>query len=260
MPEPSASHSLTGIRPGYRRAQRTEDLSDHSGFGAPSQPVDSSPSRGSSVASLADPSRGTHTRARSRSTLRSPAVLGLSALLAVALLLLTILLLQRGSSKPDSAPNASPPAEADASPPEAAAVRLASVPPGAEVRRNGVLLGATPLALALPPGATWRVQLSTPGHEPAAVTIEAGTLAPIVRLEPVAAVAPTPTPAARQPRPTPSPRATPTPAVAQPTPAPPPVPTPAAPLPTPEPTPDATPEPTPAPRGPGSDLRNPWGN
>lgn len=89
-----------------------------------------------------------------------------------------------------------PPVEPTEPPPEEPAapavepLMLRTDPSGARVRLDGVDLGDTPLALRIPDGERWSIQVSLDGHETRAVTVMSGQPELLLHLEPEAAAAP----------------------------------------------------------------------
>ncbi|MEO0324803.1 MAG: PEGA domain-containing protein, partial [Myxococcota bacterium] len=72
---------------------------------------------------------------------------------------------------PAPAPAPDPAAAAAAAPPRSRSVRIDSEPAGAEVLRDGVVLGDTPLVLDVPEDARWTLVLMRAGYEARTVTI-----------------------------------------------------------------------------------------
>lgn len=80
---------------------------------------------------------------------------------------------------------------------------LQSDPPRARVRREGVDLGDTPLALVIPRGERWTIEVSHPRYETRLVTVESGQSTLTLQLDPVSRTRVTPPPDAPvRPRPT----------------------------------------------------------
>ncbi len=79
------------------------------------------------------------------------------------------------------------PAPAPAPTPTSAPVQVRSVPPGATVRHEGSDLGDTPVAVPVPPGESWVVELTHQGFQPRRVTLLAGQPEITVHLRPVEA-------------------------------------------------------------------------
>ncbi len=198
-------------------------------------PVEPPPPVG--AAPVPDPTLVT-TTSRSAAPLGILAVLGVGGIIA-GLVILSLVVVSVvfglslwGAEDPPPPPPDPVPIERPAPEPMAPAraeVRLTSTPAGAEVERDGALIGATPLTVSIPEGEEWRVTLRAPDHEPRDVVLRAGVPTLDVPLKKSKkTVRPTPRP---DPKPDPAPVA-----------------------PGPDP---VAPTPTPAPR-PGSDIRDPW--
>ncbi|MEM1415712.1 MAG: serine/threonine-protein kinase [Myxococcota bacterium] len=71
----------------------------------------------------------------------------------------------------EATPPAPAPVPTAAPAPATREVRLASDPEGAEVLRDGVVLGDTPLVLEMPEDARWTLELTAAGHETRTVTL-----------------------------------------------------------------------------------------
>jgi hypothetical protein len=70
-------------------------------------------------------------------------------------------------------------------------VQIASEPTGADVSRDGSLIGTTPMGFRLPDGEAWQLEIALAGHEPRIVAVDGSTTSVTVRLSKRATARPT---------------------------------------------------------------------
>ena len=95
--------------------------------------------------------------------------------------------------------------EPEAQPASPHAVEVDSAPSTADVFRDDVLIGTTPIELKVPPGETWELRVARPGYTSRMVSIDGSANTVMVRLDKVL-VAPAPSPRSGPVAPAPEPR------------------------------------------------------